>query len=580
MNKMSSILIEKLIEKGVLKQEEAFDLENEIKSSKKREEQILLEKNILSEESLFQIKSEILNYPFKKIEESEISLKALEFIPEESAKFYKMVPLTIEDNILEIGMVFPEDLKAQEVLKFLSRQNNFNYRITLITLNNFDNLIKQYRTLKKEFSRALESLEGELEQEKDRVKTFDDDLSKRPLSDDAPVIKMVAVILKYAVDGEASDIHIEPFKDKTRVRFRIDGTLYASIFLPIKVHPAIVARIKILSNLKIDETRIPQDGRFTKEIYGKEIDFRVSTFPTVLGEKVVMRILVSGEGALTLENLGLEGRNLKAVQQAIKKPYGLILSTGPTGSGKTTTLYSLLNILNKEGVNIVTLEDPIEYFLKGVNHSQIRPDINYGFAEGLRHILRQDPDIIMVGEARDEETGTLVIHAALTGHVVLSTLHTNNAIGAIPRLIDMGIQSFLIPSALVLAIAQRLASALCPECKKKSKPSQKMQEIIIKEMESLPENEKKDIDLSFSETYESQGCKKCNWRGYKGRIGLFEILTMTDELADIIISSPTEEKIWKEAKKQGMITLRQDGFKKVLKGKTSVEEVVRVTEEN
>jgi type IV pilus assembly protein PilB len=423
----------------------------------------------------------------------------------------------------------------------------------------------------------LESLEGEIKEEKTKTKkpVFD----KKPLSDDAPVIKMVDVILRYAVDGDASDIHIEPFQDKSRVRFRIDGTLHASIFLPAKVHPAIVARIKILSNLKIDETRVPQDGRFSESVYNREIDFRVSTFPTVLGEKVVMRVLVVGEGAQNLDRLGLQGRNLDVVQEAIKRPYGLIFSTGPTGSGKTTTLYSLLNILNKEGVNIVTLEDPIEYFLKGVNHSQIRPEINYGFAEGLRHILRQDPDIIMVGEARDQETATLTIHAALTGHIVLSSLHTNNAIGVIPRLIDMGVQPFLIPSAVVLAVAQRLAGLLCPDCKKKKKPTPKIMEIMSREVNSLPESEKKGLDLSFSEVCEAEGCKKCNWRGYKGRIGLFEILSMTDQLSDIIVSGPTEEKIWKEAQRQGMITLRQDGIIKALKGITSIEEVLRVTEE-
>jgi type IV pilus assembly protein PilB len=571
-------LIKKLLEKGIIREDDVTALEEEVKNLNKKEEEVIIGKNLYPEEALFQIKSELSGFPYKNKEESETSLKSLEFIPEESAKFYKMVPLSIKENVLEVGMIFPEDRKAQEVLNFLSRQNSFSYKVFLISFSSFNETVKQYRALKKEFSRALEGLEGEMEDESIKV-----DKKKKakaePLSDDAPVIKMVEVILKYAIDGEASDIHIEPFQDQSRVRFRIDGTLHASIFLPARVHPAIVSRIKILSNLKIDETRIPQDGRFSESVYNREIDFRVSTFPTVLGEKVVMRVLVVGEGAQTLDKLGLQGRNLVVVQEAIKRPYGLVFSTGPTGSGKTTTLYSLLSILNKEGVNIVTLEDPIEYFLKGVNHSQIRPEINYGFAEGLRHILRQDPDIIMVGEARDEETATLTIHAALTGHVVLSTLHTNNAIGVIPRLIDMGVQPFLIPSALILVVAQRLSGLLCPDCKKKSKPNQKMVDLINKEVSLLPESQRKELDLSFSGTYEAEGCKKCNWRGYKGRIGLFEILSMTDELSGIIVSGPTEEKIWKEAKRQGMVTLRQDGIIKALKGITSLEEVIRVTEE-
>ena len=569
-------LVKKLAEQGIISQEEALVLEEEIRNSGKKEEEVLVSKNLCPEDELFEMKSSLSGIPFKRKDEIEVSLKALEFIPEESAKFYRMIPLNIEKNVLEVGMVFPEDRKAQEVLNFLSRQNNFTFEVFQISFSGFNEAAKQYRTFKKEFSQALEGIEEETKEEKVKTGSV---FSQRPLSDDAPVIKMVEVILKYAIDGEASDIHIEPFQDKSRVRFRIDGTLHASIFLPAMVHPAIVARIKILSNLKIDETRIPQDGRFSENVYSREIDFRVSTFPTVLGEKVVMRVLAVGEGTQSLEKLGLQGRNLKVVEEAIKRPYGLIFSTGPTGSGKTTTLYSLLEILNKEGVNIVTLEDPIEYFLKGVNHSQIRPDINYGFAEGLRHILRQDPDIIMVGEARDKETASLTIHAALTGHVVLSTLHTNNAVGVIPRLIDMGVQPFLLPSALVLAVAQRLAGMLCPECKRKKKPTQKVIDTMIKEMSLVPESEKAGLSFSNPETYEAVGCKKCNWRGYKGRIGLFEILLVTDQLSEIIVSNPTEEKIWKEAKRQGMITLRQDGIIKALKGFTSIEEVLRVTEE-
>ena len=571
-------LIPKLVEKGIISEEEAVVLESEAKISGKKEEEIIVGKNIFPEKDLFQLKSEVIGVPFREIETEEVLLKALEFISEESAKHYKMVPLKIEENTLEVGMVYPENLKAREILNFLARRNNFSYKTFLITPSNFNMILKQYRTLKKEFSQALESLEGELKEE-EGSKIFTEELDTRSLAEDAPVIKMVAVILKYAVDGGASDVHIEPFKENLRVRFRIDGVLYSSIFLPSKTHSAVVARIKILSNLKIDESRMPQDGRFSTMIYDKEIDFRVSTFPTSLGEKVVMRVLISSESIHSFEELGLEQRNLKIVEKATRRPYGLILATGPTGSGKTTTLYSIMNILNQEGVNIVTLEDPIEYFLKGVNHSQIKPDIGYTFPRGLRHILRQDPDIIMVGEARDEETATLVIHAALTGHIVLSTLHTNNAIGVIPRLIDMGIPPFLIPSALSIAIAQRLVGKLCPQCKKKKKVTKEVKEIFDEELATLPESIKKDVDMSFSEVYGAVGCKKCNGRGYKGRIGLFEILEMTDQLAEIVVKELTEEKIWKEAKRQEMITIKQDGILKIIKGLTSVEEVLRVGEE-
>lgn len=371
---------------------------------------------------------------------------------------------------LQVGMVYPEDFKSQEALKFLARQQNFVYQVFLITSTNFNELLKQYRNLKGEVGTALEELKEEIKKEKGIIKT--EELER--LAEEAPISKIVAVILRQALEGDASDIHIEPTKEKLRVRFRFLGTLHSSIILPLKIHPAVIARIKILSNLKIDETRVPQDGRFSTKINGKNIDFRVSTFPTALGEKVALRVLDPSIGFKKFEDLGLRGRNLQAVKEAVIKPYGLILATGPTGSGKTTTLYSILQLLNKEGTNIVTLEDPIEYFLEGVNQSQIKPEIGYDFGTGLRQILRQDPNIIMVGEIRDEETASLVTNAALTGHIVLSTLHTNNSLGVIPRLIDLGVKPYLIPSTLSVAIAQRLVRTLCPECKKRLSPVRKL----------------------------------------------------------------------------------------------------------
>lgn len=360
----------------------------------------------------------------------------------------------------------------------------------------------------------------------------------------------------------------------------MDGVLHSSIFLPIKIHPAIIARIKILSNLKIDESRIPQDGRFSTKVSGRDIDFRVSTFPTTLGEKIALRILDPATSLKSFEELGLEGRNLQALKKAIKNPYGLILSTGPTGSGKTTTLYTILNLLNKEGVNILTLEDPVEYFIDGVNQSQIRPEIDYSFSKGLRHILRQDPDIIMVGEIRDEESSSLVTHAALTGHIVLSTLHTSNAVGAIPRLIDLKVAPFLIPPSLSLVLAQRLVRRLCPHCKKKKKPTPKIKNMILKEINSIPEIVKEHIKVSKPiHIFESKGCKKCKNQGYLGRIGIFEILEMTETLGEVVLREPSETNILKEAQRQGMMTMRQDGVLKLIEGVTSVEELFRVTEE-
>jgi type IV pilus assembly protein PilB len=573
-------LIKQLIERGIIDKEKAVALEAEAQRSGKKTEEVLMEKGIVSEEVLFSIKSENLKIPLKSIAPDQAILKVLELVPEETAKYYQMIPLEKTEDFLEIGMVYPEDLKAQEALKFLARQEKFNPKIFLITPNDFKILLKQYRTLKKEVGMALDELEVELKEEKVKAgpKTAED---FQRMAEEAPITKIVAVILRHAVEGLASDIHIEPTRDKLRVRFRLMGTLHSSIFLPLKVHPAVVARIKIISNLKIDETRVPQDGRFSTKIGLKSIDFRVSTFPTSLGEKVAIRVLDPETGLKTFENLGLEGNNLKILKSAVLRPYGLVLATGPTGSGKTTTLYAVLQLLNKDSVNIVTLEDPIEYFVEGVNQSQIRPEIGYDFPVGLRQILRQDPNIIMIGEVRDEETASLVIHSALTGHIVLSTLHTSNVLGVIPRLIDMGIKPYLIPAALQCALAQRLVRKLCSECKKEIKPKQEIKEMMLKEIEEMPLSVKKELGSLKSITiYEPGGCQKCFNSGFEGRISLFEVLSMTDSLADIILKSPSEAAIRKEAKDQGMVTMKQDGILKVLKGITTIEEVLRVAEEN
>ena len=572
-------LIQQLVKKGILDKGEATTLEFEIRETKKREEEVILERRIVDENFLFGLKSKNLKIPLKEIVASEVPLETLGMIPEETAKNYKMIPLERKDKTLEVGMVYPEDLKAREALKFLGRQGPFAHQVFLITPTTFNNLLKQYRTLRREVGRALEELEVELKEKKVEVRPRTAAEFER-LAEEAPITKIVAVLLRHAVEGKASDIHIEPTREKLRIRFRLLGILHSSIFLPLRTHPAVVARIKILSNLKIDETRIPQDGRFSTKIDGNSVDFRVSTFPTTLGEKVVIRVLDPTVGLKTFEQLGLEKRNLGLVKRAIKKPYGLILSSGPTGCGKTTTLYAILQQLNKEGVNIVTLEDPVEYFIEGINQSQVRSRIGYDFAVGLRYIIRQDPDIIMVGEIRDPETASLVTHAALTGHIVLSTLHTSNAIGVIPRMIDLGIQPFLIPPTLSIAIAQRLVRRLCDNCRKKIKPQKEIKDLILKGIENFSPQAKKDFEIPKSlYVWQPTGCRKCNNEGFVGRIGLFEILSMTDQLSDIILKEPSEGEIVKEAERQGMITMKQDGILKVLNGVTTIEEVLRVAEE-
>jgi len=501
----------------------------------------------------------------------------LELIPEEASVNYKMESVAKSGNSVQVGMVYPEDLAAQNALRFLAKQGNFTNQICLITPGNLAELLKQRKNISIETKKVLIKM-GE-----ENLKIFDT-LKKKSsgelIIEDAPIIKMVLVILRHAVEGNASDIHIEPGREKLNVRFRLNGILHASLFLPLEVHLAVAARIKILSGLKIDENRIPQDGRFSVRIDDRDVDFRVSTFPTLYGEKVELRVLDSLTAARSFEELGLDGRNLEVVKEAIKKPNGMILFTGPTGSGKTTTQYAILRILNQESVNIVTVEDPIEYSIDGINQSQVKPEIGYTFASGLRQILRQDPNIIMVGEIRDEETASLAINASLTGHIVLSTLHTNSSVGVVPRLIDMGVRPFLIPSTLRVVISQRLVRGLCPRCKIKVKPAEKIKDYILERIKSLPLYIKKDLKIDDPLLiYEAKGCEVCGFTGYSGRMGLFEVLSMSDEIAELIQNNPLESLIFKAAQKQGMLTMEQEGILKVLRGQTTIEEVVRATEE-
>lgn len=574
---MKTTLLQELFANGILSEIRMLELEKEMDKTGKKEEEIILDKKIVSEKALFELKSKITRIPFAEIKAEDVPPEVLEIIPEEAGVNYKMSAFARGENFVQIGMVYPEDISAQNALRFLANQEKFNYQVYLITPTLLGNLIKQRKNMGVETKKVLD----ELEKDKDDILN---DLKNNArvdiISEDAPVIKMVLVMLRHALEAGASDIHIEPGRERLAVRFRQNGILQPSLVLPLKIHPSVVARIKILAGLKIDENRVPQDGRFSAKIDESNIDFRVATFPTLYGEKVEIRVLDPSAGLKSFEDLGMTGRNLEIVKTAIHKPYGMILLTGPTGSGKTTTQYAILRILNQPGVNIVTVEDPIEYAIDGINQSQVKPEIGYTFASGLRQILRQDPNVIMVGEIRDEETANLAINAALTGHIVLSTLHTNSSVGVVPRLIDMGVRPFLIPSTLRAVISQRLVRTLCPSCKIKIKPAEKVKAYILERVKSLPSPTKSDIEVPDPLfIYEAKGCELCGMTGYAGRIGLYEVLSMNDELADLIAKNPLESAIFKVAQKQGMVTMEQAGIIKILEGITTIEEVARVTEE-
>ncbi|MDA1337567.1 MAG: GspE/PulE family protein [bacterium] len=570
-----------LVEKKLLASEIAPKIQGEATRTQKLIEEVLLEQKLIEEELLFSIKAEELAIPLKSVEPKDIPVKILELIGEDAASHYRMVPLARRQGVVEVGMVAPEDAKAKEALNFLARQGSFSFQVALLSVSQFAAIMRHYRNQRNEMGQALVELQDEVKEEKGKGK----EQKFARLVQEAPVTKMVAVILRNAVEGKASDIHIEPTRDKLRVRFRMLGDLYSSLFLPKSVQQAVVSRIKILSNLKIDETRVPQGGRFSAVIDEKSIDFRVSTFPTAFGEKVAIRVLDPEVGLKGFDELGLDGSNLEKIQKALKRPFGLVLVTGPTGSGKTTTLYGMLTSISSESLNIVSLEDPVEYLVEGVNQSQVRSDIDYDFAQGLRQILRQDPDVIMIGEVRDEDTASLVVHAALTGHIVLSTLHTNSAFGVIPRLLDMGVDKYLIPATLSVAISQRLVRHLCHNCKERVKPKEAMKELILSELRKIPGAQEKSVSVHIATRGEDlslfvpKGCKECGGSGYVGRIGLFEVLEMTDELSDVVLKDPSEVNIAKEGLRQGMITLRQDGILKAIDGTTTIEEVIRVTEE-
>ncbi len=569
------ILLKTLTDSGRLTQDAVASVLRDSASLKRGIEDLITERKLVPEEELAKAKSEILGIPYKRFAAEEISSELLLVIPEATARSYKVVPLSRDKNMLVVGMLNPDDPAAGEALRFIAKQNKVSLGVYLITKSDLDAALRLYAPFSSEIQQAVKSL---------NVRAGESGVRRVGLQEggkaveEAPIIKIVSSLLKEAVSVGASDIHIEPERTRLRVRYRIDGRLKEQTSLPAALAQPVISRVKILSDLKIDENRIPQDGRFRTEILGRDIDFRVSSFPTPLGEKVAIRVLDPTVGLKSLDDLGLVGRNQAILLRGIEKPFGMILITGPTGSGKTTTLYALLQLLNKESVNIVSLEDPVEYFVEGVNQSQVRPEIGYDFASGLRQILRQDPDVIMVGEIRDNETAALAVHAALTGHIVFSTLHTNNAAGVIPRLLDMKIDAFLLPSALNLMASQRLVGVLCQKCKTGQAPSSEIASIIQKELAKLPAEVKAGAPKEIK-IYHSAGCPECGSKGIVGRTALFEIMEMTKELAPITESGGSENKIMEESRRQGMITLRQDGILKALQGLVSIEEVLKETSE-
>ncbi len=577
-----------LAKKGIIEDVAVSRLKKKAESGDFSIEEVLATEGIAAEEIL-KARGEYYGIPVRSVKEEELSDKILEYIPEESATYYQFVPIGVKDGVLEIGVLDPDNLSARDAINFISSKVNMPYKIFLISEEDFAKVVKLYQGLSGEVTKALTELETELvapgksggsEGEKKReIDIKDDSESDEDITsnenaasiEDAPVTKIVATILRYATDGGASDIHIEPIAANIRVRFRIDGLMNTSLVLPLRVHSAVVARIKIMSNMRLDEKRKPQDGRFSAKLNDRKIDFRVSTFPTYFGEKVVIRILDQEKGVRPLDQIGLSKKNLEIIRRAIERPYGLILISGPTGSGKSTTLYSMINELDREHKNVLSLEDPIEYNVSGMSQSQVRPEIGYTFASGLRTTLRQDPDIIMVGEIRDKETAQLAIQAALTGHLVLSTIHTNNAIGVVPRLIDMGVDPYLIAPTLILAIAQRLARGLCPDSGKPLLIEGGIEVMIQKQFEDLPAEFRKEIKFG-KEMYEIAPGPKCP-NGTKGRVAVMEVMEVNKEIESVILKNPTEQEIWKVARSNGMLTMKEDAILKAFDRVIPFEEV-------
>jgi len=544
--------------------------------------QFLVEEKLITQEQLIKLEAYILGIPFVSLEKEVISKEILQIIPEPIARRHNIVAFRKKGNELEVAMLSPKDLQT---IEFIKKKSNLKILPRLTDPASIKNVLKQYqKTLEAEFGDLIKE-EAEIVALPEKT----EEKNKKELEEAAeqmPIIKIVDTLLKHAILQQASDIHIEPLEKEVIVRYRIDGILHDAMTLPKKISSGVVARIKVLSNLKLDEHRLPQDGRFKIETEDYKISFRISILPVYDGEKIVMRLLPEDTKGLTLEKLGLRGEALERAHQSVKKPNGLILVTGPTGCGKTTALYTMMDILNQPGVNISTIEDPIEYRMPRINQTQVMPQIGLTFANGLRSLVRQDPDIIMVGEIRDEETAKLAINAALTGHLVLSTLHANSAPGSFPRLIDMGAEPFLIASTVNVIIAKRLVRRLIPESRQKYKLNKDeikslekefdMKRIlnVLKQEKIIPQKQNWD-DIEFCRPGEVEK----NGDGYKGRVGIFEVLEISEAIRDLIIKESDADEIKRQAQEEGMLTMLEDGMIKAAQGLTSIEEVLRVTKE-
>lgn len=570
-----------LLDSGLVNEEQFDEALKKAEKTNQKVGDVLVSEGFIAQNNLAKMEAYILGIPFINLEKATISPEILKIIPEPIARSHNIVAFKKSGSDLEVAMLNPEDLSTVE---FIKKKANLRILPRLTTLESIRSILKQYqKTLEAEFGDIIKKEAGELKVIKEKGVEEEPDLEKR--AQELPVIKIVDTLIKHAILERASDIHIEPTEKEVVVRYRIDGILRDAMTLPPSISSGTVARIKVLANLKLDEHRLPQDGRFKIETEDYKYSLRVSVLPIITGEKIVMRLLAESARASTLEELGLWGDDLEKVQDNLKKPIGMILITGPTGSGKTTTLYSMMEILNNPGVNISTVEDPIEYRMPRVNQTQVNSKIGLTFASGLRALVRQDPDILMVGEIRDNETASLAINAALTGHKVLSTLHTTNAAGAMPRLIDMKIEPFLLSSTLNIILAQRLVKRLCQEKEKYHLNDQELKNLtkycnpeqilkILKEQKTIgPRQTIKDVPF-----YRPKATKECS-EGYKGRMGIYEILPITESIKELIIKNATASQIQRQAQKEGMKTMVEDGFVKAAQGLTSIEEVLRVITE-
>jgi len=566
-----------MLDSGLISKDQLDDCLQGAQKQNKKLEDVLLDRQLISQEDLIRLKAYILGIPFIDLERVSVAPKVLRTIPEPIARSNNVVAFRKKGNSLEVAMLDPEDLKT---IEFIKKKTNLKIFPRLATPLGIKHVLSQYHeSLQAEFGEIIKKEAGGIKKVSEE-KEKEVDLEKQ--AQELPIIRIVETLIKHAIIQKASDIHIEPMEKEVLVRYRIDGILHDAMTLPIITKLGIVARIKVLADLKLDEHRLPQDGRFKIETDDYKYSVRVSILPVFSGEKVVMRLLPEGSKGYSLEALGLTSTALERFQLALRRPVGMILVTGPTGSGKTTTLYSAMEILNQPGVNISTVEDPIEYRMPRINQTQVYPKIGLTFASGLRSLLRQDPDIIMVGEIRDKETAGLAVNASLTGHLVLSTLHTNSAAGAIPRLIDMGVEPFLIASTVNIVLAQRLVRRLSKDKEKYCLSETEVRRLsqycdLDKIMRALKQERviKPGTKLETVEFYRPKS-KKGSSDGYQGRIGIYEALKVSEAIKELIQKGATSDEIQAMAQKEGMRLMIEDGFVKAAQGITSIEEVLRV----